>query len=139
MQARTRETSVADIMQPAPVSVHPETRVREALALMERYAIRHLPVVSDEVLVGFVSARDLAELSGPTLPHEEAREKLEWPLFRIMVEEVVTLRRDQSLREATRRFRERKVGAAPVVDSGNRVVGIVSTLDLLGELERLLE
>jgi IMP dehydrogenase len=42
-----------------PVTVHPEQKIGEALAIMERYRISGLPVVSDGRLVGILTNRDL--------------------------------------------------------------------------------
>jgi CBS domain-containing protein len=52
-------TAVSQVMTPDPLSIGPDTTVQEALALMNDYRLRHLPVVEGEALVGIVSARDL--------------------------------------------------------------------------------
>ena len=44
-----------------PVTVDPDTRVMSALSLMTRRRIRHLPVMSEGALVGFVSIGDLVK------------------------------------------------------------------------------
>ena len=42
-----------------PITVSPEQKIGEALAVMERYRISGLPVVSDGRLVGILTNRDL--------------------------------------------------------------------------------
>ena len=53
--------SVRDVMTSPPVTVEPTTPVLSALALMTRRRIRHLPVVQDGRMVGFVSIGDLVK------------------------------------------------------------------------------
>ncbi|WP_395392488.1 CBS domain-containing protein [Novosphingobium sp. BL-8A] len=53
--------SVADVMTSPPVTVEPSTPVLSALALMTRRRIRHLPVVENGRMVGFVSIGDLVK------------------------------------------------------------------------------
>ncbi len=53
--------SVADIMTDTPITVQPETRVDEALGLMTRRRIRHLPVIHDGALIAFISIGDLVK------------------------------------------------------------------------------
>jgi CBS domain-containing protein len=43
------------------IYVRPEQTVKECLALMTEYRIRHLPVLADEQLVGVVSIGDLVK------------------------------------------------------------------------------
>lgn len=52
---------VGDVMTAPAVTVAPDTAILSALALMTRRRIRHLPVVHDDVLVGFVSIGDLVK------------------------------------------------------------------------------
>ncbi|OYW47296.1 MAG: hypothetical protein B7Z08_07840 [Sphingomonadales bacterium 32-68-7] len=63
--ARQGETAlglrIADVMTAPAITVEPATSVLEALALMTRRRIRHLPVVEGERLAGFVSIGDLVK------------------------------------------------------------------------------
>lgn len=60
-------TRLADVMTPAPQTVHPDRSFGYALLMMHENGFRHVPVVEDGKLVGIVSARhaldpDLEEL-----------------------------------------------------------------------------
>ena len=44
------------------VTVDPQTEVLAALSLMTRRRIRHLPVVQEDELIGFVSIGDLVKV-----------------------------------------------------------------------------
>ena len=52
---------VGDVMTAPAITIAPHTPVDEALALMTRRRIRHLPVEADGRVVGFVSIGDLVK------------------------------------------------------------------------------
>ena len=52
---------VGEVMTAPAVTASPETEVLEALGLMTRRRIRHLPVVAGGAMVGFVSIGDLVK------------------------------------------------------------------------------
>ena len=52
---------VGEVMTAPPITVGREELVDRALALMTKRRIRHLPVVEDDTLVGFVSIGDLVK------------------------------------------------------------------------------
>src|SRR5438067_3478316 len=54
-----RQRSVADWMTPDPHTIGPDAEWEEAVSLLERLRVRHLPVVEDGRPVGVVSARQL--------------------------------------------------------------------------------
>lgn len=60
---------VSDVMTAPAITVSPETGVLEALALMTRRRIRHLPVESGGV-IGFVSIGDLVKYRIELAEHE---------------------------------------------------------------------
>lgn len=55
------DRSVGEVMTAPAITVGRDTGVLEALALMTRRRIRHLPVVEDGALAGFVSIGDLVK------------------------------------------------------------------------------
>ena len=55
----SKETRVSDIMTAQVLSVSPQTRTRECMALMGQKKIRHLPVVDGEKVLGMISIRDI--------------------------------------------------------------------------------
>ncbi len=52
--------TVGELCTPLTVTVAPSDSIEEAMALMERHAIRRLPVVAQEEIVGVLSLGDLA-------------------------------------------------------------------------------
>jgi CBS domain-containing protein len=53
--------SIHEVMTASPVTVDRGTSVNDALALMTRRRIRHLPVMDGQYLIGFVSIGDLVK------------------------------------------------------------------------------
>ena len=59
--AAALDMSVREVMTAPAITIHPDTRVDEALGLMTRRRIRHLPIERDGKMVGFVSIGDLVK------------------------------------------------------------------------------
>ena len=117
----TRDVVVANVSLP----------IAAAWTVLERERVRHLPVVEQGVLVGIVSDRDLLL----TASRADAG-KLSFPdkvLGEIMSTAVVTCTANTSVAEAARLMIDKKIDALPVV-AGSRLVGIVTSTDLLGLL-----
>lgn len=123
---------VRDLMTQAVAVADPSTRVRHALELMRLHRVRHLPIVSNGILEGFLSQNDLREALGLQTEEWQQRERLDWAVLRVMDEDGPRLRPDTTIREAIDLFLATKEGAIPVVDEGDgRLVGILSTIDIL--------
>jgi len=52
---------VREVMTAEPITVSPNVSVLEALALMTQKRVRHLPIVEDGQLTGFISIGDLVK------------------------------------------------------------------------------
>ncbi|MDA7787610.1 CBS domain-containing protein [Sphingomonadaceae bacterium] len=59
--AKCLESRVGDVMTAPPITVSPDTSVDEALSLMTKRRIRHLPVVDGTAMCGFISIGDLVK------------------------------------------------------------------------------
>jgi len=55
----SKDTKVQDIMTANVISVSPQVRTLDCLALMSQKKIRHLPVVDGDKVLGMISIRDL--------------------------------------------------------------------------------
>lgn len=53
---------ISELMSKNVITCAPGTSVFEAMALMKRHRIRHLPVVDGDKLIGMISIRDALEL-----------------------------------------------------------------------------
>ncbi len=66
---RLREP-ITSHMTPAPAVVGPEASVGELLSVMSAGGFRHIPVVSDDRIVGIVSALDIVKYIADLFPSE---------------------------------------------------------------------
>jgi len=115
---------LSDIMSTPVVTILSTAAVSEARAKMQRDGIRHLVVLGRErEIAGVVCSHDL----GAAPPGSDVDEVMSTP--------AITLPASAGVQEAVRLFRRRKVGSVPLMD-GKRLVGIVTTSDLLAVLER---
>jgi CBS domain-containing protein len=135
--------TVEDVMTRRVVVAGPSAGFKQLVTLMETYRVSAVPVVdSDARLLGIVSEGDL-------LLKEEGADRAPRHLFEgrarrssrikasalvaveAMTTPVVSVRPEATLREAARLMHEHRVKRLPVVDSEDRVIGIVSRADLL--------
>lgn len=72
--AREGEASLAkpvgEVMTAPAITIAPATRIDDALEMMTRRRVRHLPVVEGEAMCGFVSIGDLVKAQVDGLAHE---------------------------------------------------------------------
>jgi CBS domain-containing protein len=61
---------VREVMTAPAITASPDTRVEDALDLMTRRRIRHLPVVEGRVMCGFVSIGDLVKAQLDAVAYE---------------------------------------------------------------------
>ena len=133
---------VLDLMTDDPIVITPELSVVKVLALMREAAIRHLPVVDEDGIMGMLSRRDLNFIHGVPgvfegVKDEDLEEILEAPVgvvlkSRSLVDrDVIALDRDDELKKAVDLFVSTSVGALPVIDEDGEVVGILSAIDVL--------
>lgn len=59
-----------EVMTAPPITVSPSTVIDEALSLMTRRRIRHLPVIDGSAMVGFISIGDLVKHRIDQVEHE---------------------------------------------------------------------
>ncbi|HSP79377.1 MAG TPA: CBS domain-containing protein [Myxococcaceae bacterium] len=104
--------------------------------LMSQNEIRHLPVVREGKLVGLVSHRDLIR----ALARHERTPGTPMPTVgAVMTRGVETLKPRSAVREAIHKMLDNKFGCMPVVEDGDRLVGIITETDLIRLAGRLLD
>jgi CBS domain-containing protein len=127
----SRATKVEEVMTPDPTTVTAESSVGDAYDRMKASGFRHLPVVSDDQLLGIVSMTDIGHL-GSQVPEIRAR-----TVGEVMTRKLLTIAPGERVEVAAAQMAHRKVHCLPVVE-GTRLVGIVTTYDLLDALARSL-
>lgn len=126
---------VRDTMTPNPICITPQETLQDAMELMMRKHIRHLPVVDAAgVLIGLVTDRDLRRASpsplfGSKVDPQAAMETA--TVDRVMVRSPQTIGPAQPLRDALQLFVDKKYGGLPVVDHAGKLVGIITPIDVM--------
>src|SRR5262245_22090290 len=125
---------IEHVMQKDVVTITSKTSLPEALELVRRRGIRHLPVVDDGTLVGIVSDRDLKAAMASSATTLE-RHELQYLLDKVtaaefMTSAVITAGPMLPLQEAARVMVKEKISALPVTEDG-RLIGIVTETDIL--------
>ncbi len=125
---------VADRMTKNPVTISPETSVSHAHELMRNKKFRRLPVVEGEKLVGWVTERDLREVSpssATTLSVYEMNYLLsKLKISDVMQKDLVTVPVDAAVEEAALLMYRHKIGGMPVLDGNQHLVGIITETDI---------
>lgn len=132
---------IAQVMTPAPATVAPSDSVAAAERLMRERRCQHLPVVDGVKVVGMLSAHDL--LKALVLRAESGEEDSE--ILRrtslehrhvgdVMQRNVRALPQTATLLDATRALSGGGFHALPVVAADGRVVGIVTSTDIIQAL-----
>lgn len=131
-----RNISIDTLMTPDPVTVSPQTSAVEARRLLDNHVIHHLPVVEDGRLVGVVSSSDFLKLH---LFDAEMSLITRTTVDQIMETNITVIEAGSTLRDAAEKLAMGSFHALPVVDRQRRLVGIVTSSDLIGELLDMLE
>lgn len=139
--------TVRDVMTANVVAVREEADYKEIVTALRRFRVSACPVIDAAGRVlGVVSEADLlAKLADPELPAGLIR--LSWRLgeqtkaaavtaARLMTAPAVCIRPEDGVRQAARLMQERQVKRLPVVDSQQRLVGVVSRCDVLSVFDR---
>lgn len=133
--------NVSHIMTREVITLRPESSLRDAIAVIQKFRIRHIPVVEDGKLSGIVTDRDIKRatpsIHGGVTQEVYERVLNDTKLFQVMTRDPLTVSPDTSIKEVAKLLVEKKYGAVPVVADG-RLVGIVSDIDLLRVLYEML-
>ena len=133
------QASIAEVMTTKPLCVQPNDLMTVADKLFADNNFHHLPVVDEEeVLVGIISKvecyclRDSLSILKPGKQKEVNDRLLSALLVKdVMQKNPMVLHADDSIVDAALIFNENKFHALPIVDEDGRLLGIVTTHDLI--------
>jgi CBS domain-containing protein len=117
---------ISEVMTTDVETVSADQTAREAAAFMLRADAGSIQVCEGDKVIGMITDRDIAvrgiaEGRGPDTPVSE-----------LMSDGIICAHEDDDVREVARRMSDEQVRRLPVIDSDERLVGIVS----LGDLSR---
>jgi CBS-domain-containing membrane protein len=129
----------AEIMTRDPQTIPSTASVAAAVDALQSLRVRHLPVVDERgVVVGMLSDRDLGPLMRTFIESAEVDRMAVPPEMQsitdLMSTDPITVEEDTDVTEIIDTLIDERVGAVPVVDGADRVIGIISYVDVLAAL-----
>lgn len=112
------------------VTISSDANVLDAVHLLHKHGIRHLPVVDDGRFIGFIADSDIKQVL--LLPNGN-----EMPLAEFMNKTPLTIGPEESMEEAARIMYSNKIAGLPVLEDG-QLVGIITVGDILAEFIEIM-
>jgi len=143
------DVKVSEVMRSEVATVHPDSPITAVVELLLEKDFTAVPVVDDQgKVVGMVSDNDLLTRGGMNVTISlkkatdldyvrELHQSLENPghkVSEVMTRDVVTVAPDAILGRAARLMAEKLLKRLPVVDSDEKLVGILGRLDILNTI-----
>ncbi len=128
-----RKAPISMIMTAPVFTLKKHDTLEKAEHLFKKHHIRHIPVVSNDVVVGMLSYTDLLRLSFADVTETEDADSMIYNMFtikQVMKQNIITVSSSNSIKEVAEILASKEFHALPVVDN-NKLVGIVTTTDLI--------
>jgi CBS domain-containing protein len=127
--------TVEEVMSSSLRVTSPDCTIANVAHDMIQYRFRRLPVVSDDVLYGMITATDIMKYLGSRevfsrLTTGNVAEVMELPVRTLIGGDLFTTTPMQSINLAAREMLTRNIGALPVIE-GSRLIGLVTEFDLV--------
>jgi len=116
------ELPIERVMKKDVIRVSPETTMTELKEVLRVNRISGVPVMEGDRLVGVISIEDLIKAL--------VEGDVEAPVRKRMTTRLITVRENESVVEAVKRFTQYKVGRLLVVDEQGRLTGILTGGDI---------
>ena len=129
---------VSTIMSKDILALNRTDDLERAELLFKRHKIRHIPVVSGEVIIGMLSYTDLLRISFADAVDESDNEvdTLVYNMFtidQVMAKNIIRVDSETSIKQVAEILVSKIFHALPLIDNGS-LVGIVTTTDLINDL-----
>ncbi|WP_292737009.1 CBS domain-containing protein [Methanocalculus sp.] len=130
--------SVEDVMSESPRVTNPDCSIADVARQMNKYHFRRLPVVSDDVLFGIVTATDIMKYVGSgevfrKIQSGDVSEVTALPIRSIMTGSLQTTTPEKSINDIAREMVQKRIGAFPVTEDA-RLIGMITEFDLVRTL-----
>ena len=130
---------VAQLMSEKVITALPTTTIFEVEKTMTAQGFRRLPIISDNKVIGIITAMDIIRFFGSGEVFKYLRsgtimQVLNTPALEIATKEVVTIKPSADVGQAAKIMRSKNIGAIPVVEN-DRLVGIITERDFFKIIE----
>lgn len=126
------------IMKRNIIKIKISTTIQEAIDIMHKNKIRHLPVVGlNDELIGIISDRDIRDAKPSIFDTDEHLEYFSNTVSKIMVSDVITAHPLDFVEDVSSIFYEHHIGCLPI-EEDHKFVGMVTETDILHTLVQLM-
>lgn len=127
-----RKIRAADLMNEHVATARPNDSLARISAEMERRKIGSVIIAQNRRVVGILTERDFTRIVKQGIIHgrDRAKHHMTTPVF--------TIRSDVPVADAIKLMRRKHVRHLPVLDKRRRLVGILSSRDLMNALSELV-
>ena len=122
---------VGEWMERELITIDRNTTIQEAISLMKKHSIRHLPVIEEGRLVGLVTEGDMRQVFVASLIEELSIDD-------VMIKDPITVKVDAEIDDAARVIHYNKIGGLPVVDEDQGLLGIITVADIMAAFIELM-
>nr|WP_320161986.1 CBS domain-containing protein [uncultured Methanoregula sp.] len=135
LEAERSTLRAEDVMSTTLRVTGPDSPIASVTKDMTKYRLRRLPVVSDDVLYGIITATDIMRYLGSRevfsrLTTGNVAEVVNLPVRTLIAGELFTTTPEKSINEVAREMLEKNIGALPVIED-SRPIGLVTEFDLV--------
>ena len=135
------QSQVRDYMTANPQTLDVESTLLDAVLMMRRSELRHIPILESGRLVGILTDRDVGRFAPsilmPLTAQDYNRVFEETPVKKVMTRKLVSTTPDALLSEAVHLIHSLKLGCLPVLEH-DRLVGIITVVDMLRALHDMM-
>ncbi len=132
----TRIPPVSTYMTPLPITVGKKESVVAAEKTMHEHAIRHLPVIRGDKIIGLLSLRDIEIVRGLRGVDAEAFQSM--TVDDVMTDTPYVVDADTPLDEVAGYMAKARLGSAVIMEKA-KLAGIFTTVDALRAIHDLLQ
>jgi len=128
---------ISKVMTGNVVTIDKDADISTAQHKMSKHRIRHLPVVDENnLLIGIVTDRDIRSAlpSSQSADRDNIEKITSSKIEEIMTKFPVSVSPLDTIQDALLLLQKKRFGALPVVDDQGKLIGIISTRDLMFEL-----
>ena len=130
-----RNPQVIAFMTPFPYSIDVDAPLAQAHDLMRKHQFRHLPVTSDQAIVGVLTDRDINLVLGPDFGSPDERELRVRDAY---LERPCVVPASTPVAIVARTMADNRIGSA-IVTKHDKLVGIFTVTDACRALAEVLE
>jgi acetoin utilization protein AcuB len=130
---------IEEIMKRDVLTLTEDAPIKDAMLLLDKYRIRHIPIVEgpNKRIVGIISDRDIRDASPSIFHSTEHLEDFLKPVSSIMQRNVITAHPLDFVEEVSTIFYEHNIGCLPVTED-DELLGIITETDVLHTLVELM-